>query len=59
MCVIVWNWQPAQSKRLLLLANRDEFYDRPALAAHWWPGDEVLAGRDLQGGGTWLRRASS
>jgi uncharacterized protein with NRDE domain len=36
-------------------ANRDEFHERPALAADFWsrqPG--LLAGRDLQAGGTWL-----
>jgi uncharacterized protein with NRDE domain len=54
MCVIAWNWQPAQSTPLRLLANRDELYARPALPVHWWPGNQVLAGRDLQGGGTWL-----
>ena len=53
MCLIAWNWQP-HSKSLLLLANRDEFYARPALPLHWWPDGKVLAGQDLQAGGTWL-----
>ena len=53
MCLIAWNWQPA-NQSLLLLANRDEFYARPALPLHWWADGTVLAGRDLQGGGTWL-----
>jgi len=52
MCLIAWNWQPGQG--LLLLANRDEFYDRPTRALHHWPDAPVLAGKDLQGGGTWL-----
>jgi len=52
MCLIAWNWQPG--KGLLLLANRDEFYARPTLPLHRWPDAEVLAGKDLQGGGTWL-----
>jgi len=39
--------------RLVLAANRDEFHSRPALPAEWWP-EGILAGRDLQGGGTWL-----
>ncbi len=38
---------------LLLLFNRDEDYDRPALSAHWWPGDTLYAGRDELKGGTW------
>lgn len=54
MCLIAWDWQPASDLPLLLLANRDEFYARNALPLHWWPGNTVLAGRDLQGGGTWL-----
>jgi uncharacterized protein with NRDE domain len=54
MCLIAWNWQPASETPLLLLANRDEFYARPAAQLHWWPGNRILAGRDLQGGGTWL-----
>lgn len=58
MCLIAWNWQPGSATPLLLLANRDEFYARPALTLHWWDpapnGSQVLAGKDLQGGGTWL-----
>ena len=52
MCLIAWNWQPGQG--LLLLANRDEFYARPTRPLHHWPDAPVLAGKDLQGGGTWL-----
>ncbi len=58
MCLIAWNWQPGSATPLLLLSNRDEFYTRAALPVHWWetPDTEprVLAGKDLQGGGTWL-----
>ncbi len=58
MCLIAWNWQPNSATPLLLLANRDEFYARPALALHWWEADasgaQILAGKDMQGGGTWL-----
>jgi len=54
MCLIAWNWQPTGDTPLLLLANRDEFYARPAAPVHWWPGNTILAGKDLQGGGTWL-----
>ncbi len=43
---------------LVVAANRDEFFDRPAARLGWWspsPGaGEILAGRDLHGGGTWL-----
>jgi uncharacterized protein with NRDE domain len=54
MCLIAWNWQPDSATPLLLLANRDEFYGRAALPLHWWEGGQVLAGRDLQAGGSWL-----
>jgi uncharacterized protein with NRDE domain len=58
MCLIAWNWQPHSDTPLLLLSNRDEFYARPAQPLHWWEhaeGErEILAGKDLQSGGTWL-----
>ena len=38
----------------MLAANRDEFFDRPTRQAHMWPNGAVIAGRDLQAGGTWL-----
>ena len=58
MCLIAWNWQPTSTLPLVLLSNRDEFYPRPTLPLHWWDtttnGSRVLAGKDLQAGGTWL-----
>ena len=54
MCLIAWDWQPQSETPLLLIANRDEYYARPARPLHWWPGHQVLAGQDLQAGGTWL-----
>lgn len=36
------------------MANRDEFYDRTASSMHWWKEMNILAGRDLTAGGTWL-----
>ena len=54
MCLIAWNWQPASTTPLLLLANRDEFYARAARPLHWWDNGMILAGQDLQAGGTWL-----
>ncbi len=38
MCLIAWSWQPASATPLLLLSNRDEFYDRPTLPLLWWEG---------------------
>ncbi len=58
MCLMAWKWQPGSTTPLVLIANRDEFYARPALPLHWWTkaenGTHILAGKDLQQGGTWL-----
>ncbi|MBC3868650.1 NRDE family protein [Undibacterium oligocarboniphilum] len=55
MCLIVFAWKLIPGTPLLAAANRDEFYDRPAAPASWWPeAPSVYAGRDLQSGGTWL-----
>ncbi|MFT6310205.1 MAG: hypothetical protein ACJAQS_000568 [Porticoccus sp.] len=55
MCLILFSYQPASNQRLWLAANRDEFHLRPALAARSWPlQPAIIAGRDLQAGGTWL-----
>lgn len=54
MCLIAWNWQPGSRTPLLLIANRDEFYARPTKPLAWWDDADILAGRDLQAGGTWL-----
>lgn len=40
---------------LVMAANRDEFYQRPTAPAGYWPDHTgLLAGKDLEGGGTWL-----
>ena len=55
MCLILVAWQVHANYPCVIAANRDEFHSRPAATAHWWPGEcGVLAGRDLQAGGTWL-----
>jgi len=54
MCLIVWHWQPENPTPLLLIANRDEYYARPTQPLHCWSDADILAGRDLQAGGTWL-----
>ena len=55
MCLIVFAWQAHPDFPLVLGANRDEFLDRPTQPANFWaePPD-LLAGRDLRNGGTWL-----
>jgi uncharacterized protein with NRDE domain len=55
MCLAVFAWNLHPEYRLILAANRDEFHQRPSQELHWWPDrPELLAGRDLQAGGTWL-----
>jgi uncharacterized protein with NRDE domain len=55
MCLIVLAWHRHPDYALLLAANRDEFHRRPsAPAAYWEDAPSVLAGRDLEAGGTWL-----
>lgn len=55
MCLIVVAHRAHPDFPLIVAANRDEFYRRPAMAAAFWTDQpQVLAGRDLQGGGTWL-----
>jgi uncharacterized protein with NRDE domain len=53
MCIVLIAHQLHPDYALIIAANRDEFHARPTEAAHWWPED-VLAGRDLVGGGTWF-----
>lgn len=55
MCLLVLAWQAHPRYRLVVAANRDEFHARPAAAlARWTRGPDILAGRDLSAGGTWL-----
>lgn len=55
MCLILFSLNPNDQFKLVLAANRDEKYDRPSSAADFWDDHpEVLAGRDLSAGGTWL-----
>lgn len=54
MCLIVFAYEVHPRYRLVLAANRDEFFVRPTQPLHWWKYPNILAGRDLQGGGSWL-----
>jgi uncharacterized protein with NRDE domain len=55
MCLILVAFRAVDGYPLLVAGNRDEFHARPAQKADWWPDDgDLLGGRDLQAGGTWL-----
>jgi uncharacterized protein with NRDE domain len=57
MCLAIIALDAHPLYRLVVAANRDEFHARPAAAAAWGdapPFEGVLAGRDLEAGGTWL-----
>jgi uncharacterized protein with NRDE domain len=55
MCLILVAWQVHAGFPIVIAANRDEFHRRPTSAARWWlDRPRLLAGRDLQAGGTWL-----
>jgi uncharacterized protein with NRDE domain len=55
MCLLVFAVRQHDDLPLIVAGNRDEFHARPAQAAHWWPDKpDIVGGRDLQAGGTWL-----
>ena len=55
MCLLIFAHQLSADYPLMVAANRDEFHARPTAPAAFWseyPG--LLAGRDLEQGGTWM-----
>lgn len=54
MCLLLFAYRVHPAYPLVVAANRDEFHRRPAAPASWWPEGDILAGRDLQAGGTWF-----
>jgi len=66
MCLLVFAWNAHPRYRLVFAGNRDEFHERPTAPMAWWTESDapdgridpaaggILAGRDLQAGGTWL-----
>jgi len=54
MCLLVIAWQRLAAAPIVLVGNRDELHARPTAPMDWWPQPAMLAGRDLEAGGTWL-----
>ncbi|MDR7017421.1 NRDE family protein [Acinetobacter sp. 3657] len=54
MCIVAFAWQVLEELPLCLISNRDEFYHRPSVALHAWENSSIVAGQDLQSGGTWM-----
>ncbi|MCF8111770.1 MAG: NRDE family protein [Desulfobacteraceae bacterium] len=55
MCLIAIAIDSHPAFPLIIAANRDEFYNRPTRPLEFWQENpDILAGQDLQGGGTWL-----
>ena len=54
MCVAAIAWAADPRWRLIAIGNRDEFHERPTAPLAQWADRRIIAGRDLQAGGTWL-----
>lgn len=58
MCILFFAINQHPKYPVIICANRDEFHQRATQMMHWWPDNDkkhrLLAGKDLQAGGTWL-----
>jgi uncharacterized protein with NRDE domain len=58
MCLTALAIDESRRFPLVVVANRDEFFSRPAARLGWWSAEPdapaILGGRDLDGGGTWM-----
>lgn len=54
MCLIAFAINQDYQYPFIFIANRDEFYERPTETMHWWEEANILAGKDLLAGGTWI-----
>lgn len=57
MCLITFAWKTHPEYKLILAANRDEFYGRPTRSAQPWADEgfkDIIAGKDMKAGGTWF-----
>lgn len=58
MCLVALAIDHNRRFPLVIAANRDEFFKRPATRLAWWTPDSggpaILSGRDMESGGTWM-----
>jgi len=57
MCLLAFAYKVHPKFPLILIGNRDEFHNRPSREAMFWVKEgypNILAGKDLEAGGTWL-----
>ena len=54
MCILFFALDQHPDYPVIICANRDEFHQRPTKAMHFWDSPNILAGKDLVAGGTWL-----
>jgi uncharacterized protein with NRDE domain len=60
MCLIFLSLNQHPTYKLIVAGNRDEFYERKTAAANYWKDHpEILGGRDLEAGGTWMAMTRS
>lgn len=60
MCLVALAIGRSERFPVVIAANRDEFHARPAAPLGWWPTEPpILAGRDLEAGGTWMGLTAS
>jgi len=55
MCLIFLSVKNHPTYKLIIAANRDEFYNRKTAPAHFWEDHpNIVGGRDLEASGTWM-----
>ncbi len=60
MCLIFFSLKQHPAYKLIIAANRDEFYNRKTAAADFWKDyPTILGGRDLEANGTWMSMTTS
>lgn len=60
MCLILLAFKVSQQYPLIVAANRDEYFDRPTSAVHYWSDHpNIFGGRDLREQGTWMGVSTS